>query len=136
MPFVDIYETADGRWLGEATTVFQANRPGHRPRWRDRDAVAFVMRIRKGDLIALDHEGRRQVMIVHRLDAAANRFKLATHNETGNLDKRHAESSDIDPFRWLMASYGTLKKRGAERVRVDELGRVWRIPPDEALRTL
>lgn len=133
--FIDIFETTDGKWLGEATTVFQANGPCHRPRWRNRD-VAFVMRVRKGDLIALDHEGHRQVMVVHRLDASANRFKLAVHNETGNLDKRHAESNETDPFRWLMASYGTLKERRAERVRVDELGRVWRISPMEALRSL
>ncbi|MDE2773169.1 MAG: type II CRISPR RNA-guided endonuclease Cas9 [Gemmatimonadota bacterium] len=132
--FVDIFETPDGKWSGEATSVFQANKSCHRQRWRNTDA-AFVMRVRKGDLIALDHDGTRQVMVVHRLDAAAKRFKLAAHNETGNLDKRHAESCDIDPFRWLMASYGTLKERGAERVRVDELGRVWRIPPDEAARS-
>ena len=133
--FVDIFETPDGKWHGEATTVFQANEPRNRSRSRNQNA-AFVMRVRKGDLIALDHDGDRQVMVVHRLDAAANRFKLAAHNETGNLDKRHAESSDIDPFRWLMASYGTLKERGAERVRVDELGRVWRISPVEASRSL
>jgi CRISPR-associated endonuclease Csn1 len=64
---------------------------------------------------------------VHRLDAAAGRFKLADHNETGNLDKRHAADNEIDPFRWLMASYNTLKKLGAVPVRVDPLGRVWRI---------
>ncbi len=134
--FVDIYETPDGKWRGEATTVFQANRSSHRPRWRDSEDVTFVMRVRKGDLIALDHEGKRRVMVVHRLDVAASRFKLAAHNEAGNLDKRHAESNDIDPFRWLMASYNTLKERGAERVRVDELGRIWRIPSDEAARSL
>ena len=134
--FVDIFETPDGKWRGEATTVFRANQPNHRPRWRSRKDAAFVMRVRKGDLIALDHDGRRQVMVVHRLDAAANRFKLAAHNETGNLDKRHEESCDIDPFRWLMAGYNTLRERGAERVRVDELGRVWRISPEEASRSL
>ena len=75
-------------------------------------------------------------MVVHRLDAAANRFKLAAHNETGNLDKRHAAPNDVDPFRWLMASYGTLRERAAERVRVDELGRVWRVSPMEASRSL
>lgn len=134
--FVDIYETPDSRWQGEATTVFQAKRPGHRPRWRGREDAAFVMRVRKGDVIALDHEGKRQIMVVHRLEASANRFRLAAHNETGNLDKRHAESNDADPFRWLMASYNTLKDRGAERVRVDEMGRIWRISPMEAARSL
>ena len=131
--FVDILETADGKWRGETTTVFQANAPSHRPRRQYQDA-AFVMRVRKGDLIALDHDGDRQVMVVRQLDAANNRFKLAAHNETGNLKKRHADPTD--PFRWLMASYGTLKKRRAERVRVDELGRVWRIPSAEASRSL
>ena len=131
--FVDIFETPDGKWHGEATTVFQANEPCHRPSWHDLDG-AFVMRVRKGDLIALDHDGARQVMVVHRLEAAANRFRLAAHNETGNLSKRHDD--ETDPFRWLMASYGPLKKRRAERVRVDELGRVWRISPKEASRSL
>ena len=136
--FVDIYETPDGRWHGEATTLFQANRsqPSHRPRWRSREDATFVMRIRKGDLIALDHDGRRQVMVVHRLEASANRFRLAAHNEAGNLDKRHTEFCDKDPFRWLIISYNTVKERNAARVRVDELGRVWRIPSDEAVRSL
>ena len=134
--FVDIFTTPDGKWHGEPTTVFQARQSGHWPRWRDRQDATFVMRVRKGDLIALDHDGMRQVMVVHRLDAAANRFKLAAHNETGNLDKRHAESNETDPFRWLMASYGTLRAGGAERVRVDELGRIWRIRPEEAAHSL
>ncbi len=66
-------------------------------------------------------------MVVHRLDAAANRLKLAAHNEAGNLDERHSDGDD--PFRWLMASYNTLKSMKAERVRVDEIGRVWRLLP-------
>lgn len=133
---VEVFETADGKWSGEAVRRFDANRSNcgpktpHVPRWRTESAGArLVMRIHKGDLIRLEHEGRTRIMVVHRLDAAAGRFKLAAHNETGNLDKRHATDNDIDPFRWLMASYGTLKKMAAVPVRVDELGRVWRIDP-------
>lgn len=92
------------------------------------------MRVFKGDLIALDLAGIRTVMVVHRLDAAANRFKLAAHNETGNLDQRHTD--ETDPFRWLMASYNKLKAMNAERVRTDELGRLWRVAPEEAARAL
>lgn len=132
--FVDIYEAPDGKWRGEATTVFQANRPEHRPAWSQTAENRFVMRVFKGDLMALDHGGGRRTMVVHRLDAAAGRFKLAPHNEAGNLDRRHNEPDD--PFRWLMASYGTLKAAGAECVRVDELGRIWRIRPDELRRGL
>jgi CRISPR-associated endonuclease Csn1 len=133
--FVDIFATPDGKWRGEAVTVFQANQPNYRPKWRDAIPDArFVMRVFKGDLVALERDGKREVMVVHRLDAANNRVKLAPHNEAGNLDLRHA--NERDPFRWLMASYGTLKAMDAERVRVDELGRLWRVRPDEAARAL
>lgn len=134
---VEIFETANGKWNGEAVRRFDANKQNagaktpHTPEWRVTYPNAkLAMRIHKGDLIRLEHEGSSRVMVVHRLDAAAGRFKLADHNETGNLDKRHATNIEIDPFRWLMASYGTLKKMGAVPVRVDELGRVWRISPD------
>lgn len=133
---IEIFETPDGRWNGEAIRRFDANkkRAGtgmpHVPAWRSEHPDAqFVMRVHKGDLIRLDHDGTAKIMVVHRLDAAAGRFKLAEHNETGNLDRRHATDNEIDPFRWLMASYNTLKKASAAAVRVDDLGRVWRIAP-------
>lgn len=131
---IEVFETAEGRWDGEAVRRFDANKRNagakipHQPRWQAANPDAkLVMRVHKGDLIRLDHDGRTRIMVVHRLDAAAGRFKLADHNETGNLDKRHAADNEIDPFRWLMASYNTLKKLGAVPVRVDPLGRVWRI---------
>lgn len=134
---VEVFEAANGQWDGEAVRRFDANKQNagaktpHAPRWRmTYPGAKPAMRIHKGDLIRLDHDGRVRIMVVHRLDAAAGRFKLADHNETGNLDKRHATDNEIDPFRWLMASYNTLKKLGATPVRVDELGRVWRISPD------
>jgi CRISPR-associated endonuclease Csn1 len=133
---VEVFETAQGKWDGEAVRRFDANKKNagpkapHSPQWRTQNPEAkLIMRVHKGDLIRLDHDGRTKIMVVHRLDAAAGRFKLAGHNETGNLDKRHATNNEIDPFRWLMASYGTLKKMSAVLVRVDELGRVWRIEP-------
>ncbi|HEX7882885.1 MAG TPA: type II CRISPR RNA-guided endonuclease Cas9, partial [Afipia sp.] len=131
---VEVFETVEGKWDGEAVRRFDANRKNagprtpHAPQWRYANKGAkLVMRIHKGDLIRLEHEGQTRIMVVHRLDAAAGRFKLADHNETGNLDKRHITDNEIDPFRWLMASYGTLKKLAAVPVRVDELGQIWRI---------
>ena len=69
------------------------------------------------------------MLVVRQLKASASRFKLAAHNETGNLQERHSRSDD--PFRWLMASYNTLRKAGARKVRVDPLGRVWNMAPPE-----
>lgn len=133
--FVDIYETPDGAWAGEAVTVFQANRGNHRPAWMSAEPrPRFVMRVFKGDLIALELDGKRTVTVVHRLEASHDRFMLAAHNETGNLDKRHKDEDD--PFRWLRPRYNPLKAMNPERVRVDEAGRIWRVRAQEAERNL
>ncbi|ABA04218.1 hypothetical protein Nwi_0956 [Nitrobacter winogradskyi Nb-255] len=86
---MEVFETVDGKWNGEAVRRFDANkknagpRISHTPLWRSvNDGAKLVMRIHKGDLIRLDHDGRTRIMVVHRLDAAAGRFKLAEHNET------------------------------------------------------
>jgi CRISPR-associated endonuclease Csn1 len=127
---VEIYETADGKWNGEAVRRFDANQKGYKPKWRaENPGARLVMRVHKGDLIRLNHDGQSKIMVIHRLEASTQRFKLAAHKETGNLGRRHATNNDIDCFRWLMPCYNTLKLLGAERVRVDELGRVWRAPP-------
>jgi CRISPR-associated endonuclease Csn1 len=130
--FVDIFEIPNGKWYGEAISVFEANQEKTpKMEWpRKFPGAKLVMRIFKGDLIALDFNGQRTVMVVRQLDASANRFKLAAHNEAGQLQDRHEKKKDDyknDPFRWLMASYSTLKTMNAERVRIDELGRPWRV---------
>lgn len=125
--FVDIYEMPDGRWQGTATTRFRANQSSKKSGIGAPNDAKHVMRVFKGDLIALDHNGVRTVMVVRQLEASNNRFKLAPHVDTGDLQKRH--ETEADPFRWLIASYNTLKSLGAEQVRVDELGRVWRVQP-------
>ncbi|MBC6416675.1 MAG: hypothetical protein GDA47_02475, partial [Rhodospirillales bacterium] len=56
-----------------------------------------------------------------------NRFKLAPHREAGALDTRHKDSGD--PFRWRMYSYNRLCQLKAEPVRIDEIGRPWRLKP-------
>jgi CRISPR-associated endonuclease Csn1 len=130
--FVEVFETPDGKWDGEAISVFKTNQEKTpKMEWPDKfPGAKFVMRIFKGDLIALDFDGLRTVMVVRQLDAAAGRFKLAAHNEGGPLQDRHESKKpeyENDPFRWLMASYGTLKAMKAEQVRVDEVGRLWRV---------
>jgi CRISPR-associated endonuclease Csn1 len=124
--YVDIYELEDGKWQGEAVTVFDANRARTVPRWRAAYPQArLVMRVHKGDLIALERNGIREVMVVRRLEPSANRLRLVPHNEAGDFVRRHAAADD--PFRWFMPSYSTLRECKAEVVRIDELGRVWRI---------
>jgi CRISPR-associated endonuclease Csn1 len=116
--FVEVLALANGRWSGRGVSLFDANQ-------KSRDGAPegrAVMRVYKGDLLKLEDSGVDKVVQVHRLDAQAQRFKLAPHNESGNLDKRHADLDD--PFRWLMIGYNQLKARKARKVTVDFLGRV------------
>ena len=121
--YIDIFELPDGTWHGEAVTIFQANQPGFQPLGpRENAGARLMMRVQKGDLLRLDHNGAEQVMRVVRLNAKANRLYLAPHNETGDLQKRHNDPDD--PFRWLLASYTKLRNCRARPVGVDVLGRV------------
>ena len=133
--FIDILETPEGKWVGEAVNVFQANQDGYQPGWMSAtQPPRFIMRVYKGDLVALDDECGRTILRIHWLEPSADRLRLAPHNEAGNLQNRHNDPDD--PFRWRMPSYNTLKSQNAACVRVDPLGRVWRVNPTEAERAL
>jgi len=131
--FVDIFETSDGQWRGEAVTIFKANQKEERPRWpSEYPSARLVMRVFKGDMIRIEHEGKEKVVTVERLEPSASRLRLAENNEAGSLQSRHEDAAD--PFRWIFGYYADLKEWSAEHVRVDELGRLWRVWPDEAAR--
>lgn len=120
---VEVYALPDGRWRGEGVTVFDANQPGFEPRWRrDHPEARLVMKVHKGDLLRLEHDGEERAMRVWRLEVAAGRLRIAGHNEAGNLQARHDDPGD--PFRWLFLSFDRLRQCGARPVRVDEAGRL------------
>ncbi len=111
---IEIYETPDGKWRGEAVSVFAANQAGYESKWRQQHTGArIVMVVHKGDLIEADFkegDGRIAYRVV-RLEASANRLRLAPH---------FAATADGE-FR---KAYSRLKAAGARLVRVDAIGRV------------
>jgi CRISPR-associated endonuclease Csn1 len=126
--FLDIFELPDGTWDGEAATFFQANQPSHAPQWPAKFPGAKpLMRLHKDDLLRIEYDGEIKIVRVVRLEPSASRVRLAEHKETGVLQERHDNADD--PFRWIFGQYDRLKDWKAERVRVDELGRVWRVKP-------
>lgn len=126
--FVDIFEFPDGTWGGEATTFFQANQPAYSADWPTKfPGAKLLMRLHKDDLLRIEHEGMTKIVRVVRLEPSAKRVRLVEHKEAGNLQERH--DNPDDPFRWIFGQYDRLKEWKAERVRVDELGRVWRVQP-------
>lgn len=72
-----------GRWEGRAITRFAANQPEFDPDdVKSRlpcPGASFVMRLQEDDLIEIDTEKGRQVMVVHQMTGAG--FNLAPHNE-------------------------------------------------------
>ena len=120
---IEIFETPDGEWAGEAITMFQANQAGHQAAWkRNHPAACLVMRVHKGDLLRLDRRGMEEVMRVVRLGVKAGVFWLAGHADSGALQQRHDDPDDS--FRWFFASFGKLREYRARKVAVDLLGRV------------
>ncbi len=133
--FVDIIATPDGKWTAEAMSVFRANQNDPKPRWRvERPDARFVMRVFKGDMLRIEHEGTTKIVRIVRLSPSNNVLYLVKHNEAGNFQARHDDKND--PFRWIFANFDKLREWNAERVRVDDLGRLWRVKPEEAARTL
>ncbi len=119
---IDIYEQPDGAWVPEVVTVFDANRGVTPARRIAHPAARIVLRMHKGDVLALDVDGRDQLMRVVRLEPSANRLRLAGIRESGNLQSRHADADD--PFRWDFATISKLKERRARKVHIDPMGRV------------
>lgn len=109
---IDIVTGTDGRWRGEGISVFHANQPDHRPDWRSDPDARLVMRLHKGDLVELEHDGVRQVMRVYQLEPSARRVRLTPHTET------KAELGRV------FGAYSTLQAGQARRVEVDVLGRM------------
>src|SRR5690606_23525270 len=78
--FIDILELPDGKWTGVATSVFAANRNDRTPSWPSEFPDArFVMRVFKGDLLSIDHDGISKVVRVVRLEPSASRLRLSEH---------------------------------------------------------
>lgn len=124
--FVDIYEDEKGIWRGEAVSVFKANQPGMQPEWMTLEPrPRHIMRIFKNDMISVVHEGERKIFRVVRLVISQNLFYLVEHNQSGNFQKRHEDKED--PFRWYFGNYEKLRQNSAYKVRVDDLGTVWRV---------
>src|SRR6185437_11185802 len=102
--FVDILESPEGKWIARATTVFQANQKNEKPSWqKDGGEARFVMRVFKGDMLRIDHEGKNKIVKIVRLSPSNNVLYLVEHNEAGVFQARHDDKDD--PFRWVFANF-------------------------------
>lgn len=125
---IEIFETPDGKWHGEGVTLFaamQQKRLGSvgQPvvKWPSAHPDAkLMMRLRKGDTIALDEDGGGTgYYIVRKLDPNNRRVAVVRHSKAGKI-----EGGD-----YLQLAYSRLKQRHCTLVHVDPAGRVFPIAP-------
>jgi CRISPR-associated endonuclease Csn1 len=128
--FVDILQSPEGKWIARATTVFQANQQNENLADAQGIGGKLIMRVFKGDMLRIDHDGRSKIVKIVRLSPSNNVLYLVEHNEAGVFQARHDDKDD--PFRWIFANFDKLREWNAELVRVDELGRLWRVKPGAA----
>lgn len=108
------------RWDGAVITSYDANQATQKLR----SSTAFngkpiVMRLRKGDMLKLEHEGRARIMRVAKFSEGV--INLVDHQES-NVDARN-RADDID-FSYFRKSPEPLRKLKARAVGVDPLGYV------------
>ncbi len=115
---LDIWELPGGSWVPVALTTYEAHQSRHAP--KPHPAARRVMRLHKKDTIALTHP-KYGYMITTVAQLSVQRLDLAAHNEA-NADARSRDKTD--PFSFVRVSASTLKRSGARRVHVDEIGRM------------
>lgn len=117
------YEIArrdDGRWDGEVISLYRANRKDYTDskKWAQ-SGMPLVMRLHKGDMIAIDKLGRRRIMRVAKFSEGM--IALVDHHEA-NVDARARDKSS--GFKYMFKSPSTLKPLRTRLVGVDVLGHV------------
>ncbi len=118
---IDFYTLTDGALGFESASTFDVNQKNYAPRWpHDHPHAKLYMRLHKGDLIKLEHDGQEKLLRVFSLKPAGKQLALAEHFESGQLQKRHDDQDD--PFRWVLLSFSQLPTRRARRITVDISG--------------
>jgi CRISPR-associated endonuclease Csn1 len=126
----DIWRLPDGKWTPDIITMFDAHQPKQQDR-RPHPAAKKILSLRQNDLIAVERDGRAIELLRIVGFNLQGRLTLAPPNESGALKARDAESNEVDPFKYIYLSTGSLKKLKARQVRVDPLGRVFDPGPRE-----
>lgn len=121
---IDIWRLPDGKWTPDVVSTFEAHDRAARDR-RPHPAAKKVLSLRQGDVIAVERDGKSRELLVIKGFNQNGRLTLAPPNEGGKLQERDRTGNDIDPFKYVYLSAGSLKKAGARQVRIDQLGRVF-----------
>nr|WP_243415173.1 type II CRISPR RNA-guided endonuclease Cas9 [Altererythrobacter segetis] len=126
----DVWRLPNGKWVHDIVSMFDAHQPDAAER-RPHPAAKKVLSLRQSDLLAVErHGGAIEILRVVKFSTNGS-LALAAANEAGALKARDAAPADTDPFKYVYATGGSLKKMKARQVRIDPLGRVFDSGPRE-----
>ncbi len=113
----EIWRLPDGEIQPQVITTYEAHTLECQK--RPHPAAKRLLSVHKGDMVALERDGRTVVGHIQKMDIANGLF-IVPHNEA-NADTRNNDSTD--PFRWIQISARPAVEAGIRRVSVDEIGR-------------
>lgn len=118
----DIWQNEKGKWAGEVISTFDAYQLSREKTdwWKarvGRDNQPLIMRLRKGDMLQLTHEGRE--MIVQVAKFSAGKIALAEHFEA-NVDARTRDKQS--GLKYIFKSPGSLQTSSAKQVTLSPSG--------------
>lgn len=114
----EIWRLPDGEIEAQVITTFEAHSiEGDK---RPHPAAKRLLRVHKGDMVALERDGRTVVGRVQQMHVKNGLF-IVPHNEA-NADVRNSDK--IDPFKWIQIAARPAIAAGIRRVAVDEIGRL------------
>lgn len=114
----EIWRLPDGRIEAQVITTFEAHSlEGEK---RPHPAAKRLLRVHKGDMVALERDGRTVVGHVQQMHIKNGLF-IVPHNEA-NADARNSDKTD--PFKWIQIAARPAIAAGIRRVAVDEIGRL------------
>lgn len=114
----EIWRLPDGKIKAQVITTFEAHAlEGEK---RPHPAAKRLLRVHKGDMVALERDGRTVVGHVQQMHIKNGLF-IVPHNEA-NADARNSDKTD--PFKWIQIAARPAIAAGIRRVSVDEIGRL------------
>lgn len=120
----DVWRLPNGKWTHDIVSMFDAHQPDQADR-RPHPAAKKMMSLRQNDMLAIERDGGAPEIVRVVKFSTIGQITLAPANEAGALKARDAVPKDVDPFKYIYATGGSLKKLKARQVRIDPLGRIF-----------
>jgi CRISPR-associated endonuclease Csn1 len=129
----DVWELANGKWVEEIISMFDAHQLGwHSKVHAANPAARRVLSLHQNDMVAYDHP-QDGPTIGRVVKFTSGQVTFAGHKEAGALKSRDADREDL--FKYFYKAAGAMKAANVRQIRVDEIGRVFDPgPQDKASR--